>query len=78
MPASESLFLPLQFNQLVDLIKNLPATDKQKLMNVLEEGNPDAIPEWQKKEVRKRIRKYEKYPEQLIEEKTALKMIKAM
>lgn len=78
MPASKSLFLPLQFNQLVDLIKNLPAKDKLKLMNVLEESNPDAIPEWQKKEVRKRIRKYEKYPEQLIEEKTALKMIKAM
>jgi hypothetical protein len=78
MPASANLFLPLQFNQLVELVKNLPQKDKQKLLNVLEESSPDAIPEWQKKEVRKRIRKYEKNPQLLVDEKNALKMIKAM
>ncbi|MEK7225638.1 MAG: addiction module protein [Bacteroidota bacterium] len=78
MPAAKNIFLPLQFNQLVDLVKKLPEKDKQKLLHVLEEDAPDTIPEWQKKEVRKRIRKYEKNPELLVDEKTALKMIKAM
>jgi hypothetical protein len=78
MPVATNIFLPLQFNQLVDLVKKLPEKDKLKLLNVLEEAAPDTIPEWQKKEVRKRIRKYEKNPELLVDEKTALKMIKAM
>lgn len=78
MSATTNLFLPVQFNQLIDLVKKLPEKDKQKLLIVLEEGSPDVIPEWQKKEVRKRIRKYEKHPELLIDEKAGLKMIKAM
>lgn len=78
MPAATNILLPLQFNQLVDLVKKLPEKDKQKLLNVLEEEVPDTIPEWQKKEVHKRIRKYEKHPELLVDEKTAFKMIKAM
>lgn len=78
MPATTNIYLPLQFNQLVDLVKKLPKKEKQKLMDVLEEDIPGAIPEWQKQEVRKRIKKYEKHPELLIDEKTALKMIKAM
>lgn len=78
MPVTTSIYLPLQFNQLVDLVKKLPKKEKQKLMDVLEEDIPGVIPEWQKQEVRKRIKKYEKHPELLIDEKTALKMIKAM
>jgi Putative addiction module component len=78
MPASTNIYLPLQFNQLVDLVKKLPKKEKQKLMNVLEEDVPGNIPEWQKQQVRKRIKKYEKNPELMIDEKTALKMIKAM
>lgn len=78
MPAGTNIFLPLRFNQLVDLIKKLPAKDKQKLLHVLEEDSPDAIPGWQKREVLKRIRKYERHPELLIDEKAALKMIKAI
>jgi hypothetical protein len=78
MPTTTNIFLPLQFNQLVDLVKKLPKKEKQKLMVVLEENGPDIIPEWQKQQVRKRIKKYEKNPELMIDEKTALKMIKAM
>jgi hypothetical protein len=78
MPATTNIYLPLQFNQLVDLVKTLPKKEKQKLMDVLQEEIPAVIPEWQKQEVRKRIKKYEKHPELLIDEKTALKMIKAM
>ncbi|HEX4877225.1 MAG TPA: addiction module protein [Chitinophagaceae bacterium] len=78
MSSSANLMLPLQFNQLIDLVKKLPQKEKMKLMNVLEESSPDAIPAWQKKEVRKRIKKYEKHPELLVDEKTALKIIKAM
>ncbi len=78
MPTTTNIYLPLQFNQLVDLVKTLPKKEKQKLMDILEEDIPVVIPEWQKQEVRKRIKKYEKHPELLIDEKTALKMIKTM
>ena len=78
MPATRNIYLPLQFNQLVDLVKKLPKKEKQKLMDVLQEDVPVVIPEWQKQEVRKRIKKYEKHPELLIDEKAALKLIKAM
>jgi hypothetical protein len=70
-----SVYLPLNFTQLVDLVKALPQKEKQQLINVLEQEIPDVIPEWQKKEVRKRINKYNKHPELLIDERTALKMI---
>lgn len=39
---------------------------------------PVTIPAWQKKEVLKRIKKYEKHPELLIDEQTALTMINRM
>ena len=70
-----NVYLPLNFTQLVDLVKVLPQKEKQQLINVLEQEIPDVIPEWQKKEVRKRINKYNKHPELLIDERTALKMI---
>lgn len=78
MPATTNIYLPLQFNQLVDLIKTLPKKEKQQLIEVLQQDEPADIPEWQKKEVRKRIKKYNKHPELLIDEKQALKMIKKM
>ena len=78
MPVTKNIYLPLQFNQLVDLVKKLPKKEKQQLIDVLQQDMPDTIPEWQKQEVRKRIKKYEKHPELLIDEKTALKMIKGM
>jgi putative addiction module component len=76
MPATTNIYLPLQFNQLVDLVKALPKKEKQQLIDVLEQDQPASIPEWQKQEVRKRIKKYNKHPELLVDEKQALKMIK--
>ena len=65
----------MQFNQLVDIIKALPKKEKQQLIYVLQQDEPESIPEWQKQEVRKRIKKYNKHPELLINEKQALKII---
>ena len=73
-----NIYLPLQFNQLVELIKTLPKKEKQQLMNVLQQDEPATIPEWQKQEVRKRIKKYDKNPKLLIDEKEALKIINQM
>jgi hypothetical protein len=75
MPSTPNIYLPLQFNQLVDLVKSLPKKEKQQLIDVLEQDVPGAIPEWQKQEVRKRVKKYNKHPELLIDEKQALKII---
>ncbi len=73
-----NIYLPLQFNQLVELIKTLPKKEKQQLMNVLQQDEPATIPEWQKQEVGKRIKKYNKNPKLLIDEKEALKIINQM
>jgi len=76
MSANTNIFLPLQFNQLVDLVKALPKKEKAQLLEVLQQEVPADIPEWQKKEVRRRITKYDKHPELLIAQELALKMIK--
>ena len=73
-----NIYLPVQFNQLVDLIKSLPKEEKQQLIKLLEQDAPETIPNWQKKEVQKRIKKYDQNPGLLIDEKQALKMINQM
>ncbi|MEQ1675818.1 MAG: hypothetical protein ABL876_03885 [Chitinophagaceae bacterium] len=75
MATSPNIFLPLQFNDLIDLVKKLPKKDKVKLMYVLQEEIPVTIPEWQKQFVRKSIKKYKAHPELLISEKDAWKII---
>lgn len=75
MATTSNIYPPLQFNQLVDLIRGLSKKEKQQLIDVLEQDEPATIPEWQKREVRKRVNKYNKHPELLIDEKKALKMI---
>ena len=75
MSTTINIYLPLQFNQLVDLIKALPKKEKLQLIEALEQDETASIPEWQKEEVRKRIKKYEKYPELLVDEKQALKTV---
>ena len=76
--AALNIYLPVQFNQLVDLIKSLPKEEKQQLIKLLEQDAPETIPNWQKKEVQKRIKKYDQNPGLLIDEKQALKMINQM
>ncbi len=75
MANTTNIYIPLQFNQLVELIKALPKKEKQQLIELLEKDEPENIPEWQKQEVSKRIKKYNKHPELLLDEKQALKMI---
>ena len=75
MAASPNIYLPLQFNELIDLVKKLPKKEKVKLMDVLQEEIPVTTPEWQKKFVRKSIKKYKAHPELLISEKDAWKII---
>lgn len=75
MANTTNIYIPLQFNQLVDLIRALPKKEKQQLIELLEKDEPENIPEWQKQEVRKRIKKYNKHTELLVDEKQALKMI---
>lgn len=76
--AALNIYLPVQFTQLVDIIKSLPKEEKQQLMDLLEQNAPETIPEWQKKEVHNRIKKYDQNPGLLIDEKQALKMINQM
>ena len=76
--AALNIYLPVQFNQLVDLIKSLPKKEKQQLIELLEQDAPETIPDWQKKEVQKRIKKYDQNPALLVDEKQALKMINQM
>ena len=80
MSTSTNIYLPLQFNQLIDLMKALPKKEKQQLIKLLEQDQDESIiiPEWQKQEVRKRIKKYNKNPELLIDEKKALQIINKM
>ena len=75
MATSPNIYLPLQFNDLIDLVKKLPKKEKIKLMDVLQEEIPVTIPEWQKQFVRKSIKKYKAHPELLISEKDAWKII---
>jgi hypothetical protein len=75
MAASPNIYLPLQFNDLINLVKKLPKKEKVKLMDVLQEEIPATTPEWQKQFVRKSIKKYKAHPELLISEKEAWQII---
>jgi uncharacterized membrane protein YgcG len=60
------LNVPLSFKQVVDIIKQLSPSEKQRLSEVLQaEQNDDDIfiPEEHKQIVRERIKKYENSPE---------------
>lgn len=69
-----TIYLPLDVQQLVGLVKQLPKKQKQQLVNLLLEEDI-TISEEQKQLVRKRIKKYKAYPEKLIAEQDAWKII---
>jgi len=54
------------------IIKDLQKIDA---LEVLPDDDTQAIPEWQKKEVRKRVTKYKNSPEKLVDEAIVLKML---
>jgi len=77
--ATPHIFLPLDFNQLFDLARQLPNNQKRQLADLLlQEEAADDVPEAHKKLVLARIKKYDRNPELLIEEEDAIKMINQM
>jgi hypothetical protein len=80
MSTSPHIYLQLDFNQLFELVKQLPAKEKQQLLNLLRQEQEEniPIPEWQKKEVRKRIREVQKSPGKAVSWEAAQKKIKQL
>ena len=79
MPTATNIALAVSPKQVFDLAQQLPQKEKIQLIELLQlEQYADNIPEEHKKLVRQRIKKYNKNPELLIDEATALKMINAM
>ena len=77
MSASANIYLPLQFKQLFELVKQLPSKEKQQLFSLLQQEREDnmPIPEEHKKLVRQRIKYYNKHPEELVDWDNAKKRL---
>jgi hypothetical protein len=75
--ASPNIYLPIKLTQLAELIRSLPPKEKQQLASLLfqEDDGSLTVPESQKEFVRNSIKKYSKYPELLIAEKQAWKIL---
>ena len=41
MPVTTNIYLPLQFNQLIDLLKALPEKEKKKIISVLKQEDEE-------------------------------------
>ncbi len=78
MRSSPQIYLPLGFDQLFELVKQLPAKEKQQLIDLLKQEQEEniPIPEEHKKLVRQRIKHYKKHPEELVDWETAKKKLK--
>lgn len=72
--ADTNIYLPLNVQQIIDLVKQLPRKQKQQLVNLLLEEDI-TIPEEQKQHVRNRIKKYQSNSDKLIPEQNAWKII---
>ncbi|MES2138540.1 MAG: hypothetical protein V4511_02450 [Bacteroidota bacterium] len=57
MSSSAHLNIPLSFNQIIDLIKQLPKTQQEKLVLLIQKQEDFDVPEWHKKIVLDRIKK---------------------
>lgn len=79
---SNNIYLPLQPQQLFDLVKQLPATEKQQLLDLLQHEQlnhaNEMIPEPHKTIVRERIKKYNLHPQLSISEDEAMLTINNM
>lgn len=75
MPTTD-IYLPLNVQQLVDLVMQLPKKQKQQLVDLLLEKDI-TISEQQKQLVRSRIKKYKARPDKLISEDEAWDKINA-
>lgn len=56
MSSSAHLNIPLSFNQIIDLIKQLPKKQQEKIVELIQEQEDFEVPEWHKEIVRERIR----------------------
>jgi hypothetical protein len=73
------LNIKIGLKEIVDLVKQLPIEEKGQLFHLLEEEQyANNIPEEHKMLVRERIKKSNKNPERMVDEKTALELINAM
>jgi hypothetical protein len=57
MSSSANLNIPLSFNQIIDLIKQLPKKQQEKIVSLIQEQDNFEVPEWHKKIVLDRIKK---------------------
>ncbi len=48
--------LPLSFNQIIDLIKQLPKSQQIKIVSLIQEQEDFEVPEWHKKIVLDRVK----------------------
>jgi hypothetical protein len=60
------LNIPLNFNQVLDIVRQLSPKDKLRLQNVLENEQPADIPEDHKNIVRQRIKASKSNPSSLL------------
>jgi hypothetical protein len=63
------IYLPLNVDQVADLIKRLPEKQKKQIVDLLLEGDI-SVTEEQKQLVRSRIKKYKNSQDKLISERT--------
>ena len=78
-PTTPQIYLPLEFDQLLDLARQLPKNERQQLADLLlQEDISDDVPEFQKQLVSARMKKYNEHPDLLIDEDQALEIIKNM
>ena len=76
--SSSNISLPLNFNQVFELVRQLSSKEKEKLAKLINEDLEQniSIPEEHKNIVRSRIKKYKAHPEMLVDWKKAQKTIR--
>ena len=67
------IYLPINVNQVVEMIRQLPEEQKEEIIEALLKKG--LIPAEHKEIVRRRIKKYKRKPNALIDEETAWKLI---
>jgi hypothetical protein len=74
-----NIILPVNFNQIFDLARQLPKNERRRLADkLMQEDYEEIIPEEHKELVRARIKKYNENPGLLIDEDQAFEMINSI
>jgi putative addiction module component (TIGR02574 family) len=77
MATSPGIQIHLPFQQLVEVLKALPKKEKKQLLDVLQENDaPATIPDWQKKEVHRRLKDLQKNPAKAVSWTQGMKRLK--